>query len=223
MNPWFSPGVGGQARAAPARAGPGRGRGGRRRRALRLHGDVRRPLPGRRVPRLDGPARWTTPTSSCRSPTACPAPSAANPEAVAQMNGGVGRAGGVLGRHARRPAGRTRSTPTVDFVTMMSHAHARRRPDARRRHHRHHGHADARQPRHAEEPARLAAVAPRHPPRGPRPHRRRPVADPERRRGVPAGVPDRVDGPQGHPRRRLPRLPDEEGRHGPADDPGRHP
>ena len=32
-----------------------------------------------------------------------------------------------------------------------------------------------------------------------------------------------VDGPQGHPRRRLPRLPDEEGRHGPADDPGRHP
>ena len=32
-----------------------------------------------------------------------------------------------------------------------------------------------------------------------------------------------VDGPQGDPRRRLPRLPDEEGRHGPADDPGRHP
>ena len=36
-------------------------------------------------------------------------------------------------------------------------------------------------------------------------------------------VPDRLDGPQGDARRRLPRLPDEEGRHGLADDPGRHP
>ena len=49
-------GLGRQARAAPARAGPRRGRGRRRRRSVRLHVDVRRPLPGRRLPRLDGPA-----------------------------------------------------------------------------------------------------------------------------------------------------------------------
>ena len=135
--------------------------------------------------------------------------------AVDQMNNAWGELAAywadMLADRRRHPL-----DPTVDFVTMMSQSKLNDDPMPDRGHPRHHGHADARQPRHAEEPARLADVAPGHPPRGPPAPGRRAGADPQRGGGVPPGLPDRVDGPQGHPGRRLPRLPDEEGRHGPA-------
>ena len=104
MNPWFSPGVGGQARAPPARAGPGRGRGRRRRRPLRLHVDVRRPLPGRRLPRLDGPADGRRRLLRVGRP-----PHVRRRRRRARGRRpderGVGRAGRLLDRHAGRPPG----------------------------------------------------------------------------------------------------------------------
>ena len=109
--------------------------------------------------------------------------------------------------------------PEVDFVTHISRATMDGEPLPGRRHPRHHGHPHARQPRHAEEPTGLVHVPPRHPSRGPAPDRGRPVADPRRRRGVPAGLSHRQHGPEAHAGLRLPWLPDEEGRHGAAQHP----
>ena len=173
------------------------------------------------VPRLDGPADGRRRLLRVARPPHVRRRSASEPAAVAQMTAAWGELAAYWTEHARRPAGAP-ARPRRRLRHDDEPGHARRRADARRRHPRHHGHADARQPRHPEEPARLAAVAPRHPPRG---HRR---ASSPTRRSIPSAVeeflrayPIVVDGPQGHPRRRLPRLPDEEGRHGPAHDPGR--
>ena len=82
------------------------------------------------------------------------------PEAVEQMTAAWGELAAywtdMLADRRANPL-----DPNVDFLTMMSQAEARRRADARHRRRRHHGHADAGQPGHAEEPARLADVAPR--------------------------------------------------------------
>ena len=137
--------------------------------------------------------------------------------------GGVGRARRLLGRDARRPPpaparpGRRlhdhmsqsklddEPMPDADILDITRHAHAR-------------------EPRHAEEPARLAACA-----TSPPTPTTAPASSPTRRssrmRSRSSCAPTRSCSMARKvtQRRRLPRLPDEEGRHGPAHHPGRHP
>ena len=184
-------GLGRQAGAPPARAGPGRGRGRRRRRAAAT--TCRRSPTASRSPAFLASMGLPMDDADFFVSVAHRMSGAVGgePEAVAQMNGGVGRAGRLLDGHARRPPGQparpdgrlpdddeprrrsaTSRCPTIDIVDIMVTLTL--------------GSLDT-----LKSQLGWQHVAPGHPPRRPRPHRRRPGADPERGRGVPAGLPDR--------------------------------
>ena len=141
--------------------------------AVRLPDDLRRPLPGRGFLAVDGPAAGRRRVLRRRACAACPARRRDSPsrdESAWPRGASSPPTGRTL---LDRPAGRHPLDPDVDFVThMIEQSTIDDEPDARRRHRRHHGHPHARQPRHAEEPARLVHVPPRHPSRGPAPARR---------------------------------------------------
>ena len=217
MNRWFAP-------AAVTKFSPelqrlarrDRGRGVRRRR----HGlpeDLRRPLPGSRLPPVHGPARRTTPSSSSTACASCPAAPTARPTRARSWWDGT--ASPSTGRTRSTAAGKSPLDPDVDFVTHIARATMDGEPlpdvdildimvtlTL--------GSLDTLKSQLGWCMYHLAT----HPE-----DRRRIVADPSL---IPGAVeeflrayPDREHGPEAHPGLRLPRVPDEEGRDGAAQHP----
>ena len=148
-------------------------RGDRRPGRLRVHDVLRRPLLGAGVPRTDGPPD----DGRRRLLRVLRAPTLATD---ADRSGRTWRVDGGMERHRRLLDRRDRRSPAnlldpdVDFVTLLTQSKLggeRPVPDDDPRHLRH---ADDRQPGHAEEPARLVILPPRHEPRGPSADRRDP-------------------------------------------------
>ena len=121
-------------------------------------------LPGRRLPRLDGPAARRR--RLLRQPRAPDVRRPVRPDRrQVRRHGGVGRDRRVLARRWSPQRRRRPRDPDVDLITLPRSAHRARRAAARRGSPRHRRHAHVRQPRHDQEPARLvrATTSPRIP------------------------------------------------------------